>query len=86
MKKVNYAILLKTRVKLILFSLFFVFSSGSLFVFGHTPQTDHLTGHIGDGYCTCKNKVCQDGNWIGFRKVCGNGDSDGTCSLRGKCS
>lgn len=44
------------------------------------PDPDPI-GHIGDGWCTCKNGVCQDGNWIGFRKICGQGDSDEHCAL-----
>ncbi len=42
--------------------------------------------HAADGWCTCKNGVCQDGNLIGFRKTCGHflsSPTDESCGLLG---
>ena len=41
--------------------------------------------HLSDGYCTCKDGICQDGNWIGFRPTCGTGDSDFECNSHSGC-
>jgi hypothetical protein len=58
-------------------------SMNSLFQIAQSEE--ELTGHFSDGYCTCKNGVCQDGNWIGFRKTCGTGDSDLICGTHSGC-
>lgn len=57
------------------------FSLNNLFI---TANAD-IECHLSDGYCTCNNGVCQDGNWIGFRRTCGTGDSDFACSGHSGC-
>ncbi len=46
---------------------------------------DECYFHIG-GCCTCKNGICQDGNFIGFREHCGIGNTDGACYGQGDCN
>ena len=54
------------KAKILIGALFFMF----LGVGGQKSRATGIDFHFENGWCTCKNMICQDANYFGFRKTC----------------
>ncbi len=81
---------MKSKIYKILISLVFILMTIVSSFFsdtGNKAKAVEIPFHLGQGYCTCKNSICQDGNYFGFRKIChdfgnlGGSPNDEMCNI-----